>query len=383
MSRVKLVLVQVAIFATLLVAADALLWLFVRVPHEGVQTQHVRNHALPGLKEQIVYRTIGHRLRSASIQTARKPAGSIRVLCLGASTTDQLTQATEDTWCAVLEREVRASMADVSAQWHAVSYGRSGDRMIDTARWMRSMVDVLEPDVVVTLLGVNDLAWSGGPGFAIRAVDDAMKDGERPVGTRVFLERCADFSQICRLVSRAWNGVAIRLDLRGGRVVNWEAGNLPSLNREWRALPGVEGLKRDPDPLDEFRAALGWMLDFLKSRDIHTIVLGQPVLWRADLPPEGLDRLWFSVATASCRVRPSLGWLEKEMRRYNSAQQQEAQARGVGFVDLEGRIPKTLDHFFDDCHFTDKGSMLVGRLVAPALEAVLERAIARRGSSGK
>lgn len=378
MPRLKLVLVQLGIFAGLLVVADLLLWLVVRVPHEGVQTQHVRNHALPGLKDTIVYRTIGHRLRSASIPTARKPAGSIRVLCLGASTTDQLTQSTEDTWCAVLEREVRASSAGLGAQWHAVSYGRSGDRMIDTARWLRSMVDVIQPDVVVTLVGINDLAWGGGPGFAIRAVDDPLGEGERPVATRVLLERCADFSQLCRLINRAWNAVAIGLDLRGGRVVNWEAGNLPALHRAWRDLPAVEQVRRDPDPFDEFRGGLAWTLGFLKQRGIEAIVLGQPVLWRPDLPPEAVERLWFSVATPAGRVRPGLSWLAQEMKRYNAAQRQEAERQGFAYVDLDDRLPRTLEHFFDDCHFTDKGSALVGRSLAPALQPVLQRIAARK-----
>jgi len=37
-------------------------------------------------------------------------------------------------------------------------------------------------------------------------------------------------------------------------------------------------------------------------------------------------------------------------------------------VDLNGRIPKSLQYFFDDCHFTDLGSARVAEELFPLVK---------------
>jgi len=64
------------------------------------------------------------------------------------------------------------------------------------------------------------------------------------------------------------------------------------------------------------------------------------------------------------------------MRRYNRIQGEVAAEAGFTFIDLEPILPKDLDHFIDDCHFTLRGS----QRVAVSLSAVVaERLIERVG----
>ena len=86
------------------------------------------------------------------------------------------------------------------------------------------------------------------------------------------------------------------------------------------------------------------------------LVLGQPVLWEAEMTADERARLWFPIFTPAGPVRPSGAWLAGEMQRFNRAQQHQAEALGATYFDLDGRIPKTLEFFFDDCHYTDAGS---------------------------
>jgi lysophospholipase L1-like esterase len=371
--------VQLVILACLIVAADVLLWLALPVANLGVLSHHIRNQNVYGLKQQVLYRTIGHRVRSATMSKLSKPMGSRRVLCIGASTTDQANQNIEDTWCARLVTE--ASAGHDRTDFHTVSYGRGGDRVVDTAKWLREMIDIVEPDVVVTLLGINDLAWGGGPSYELRTVDGPGRPHERAIREQRFLQKCAEFSQICRRISLVWNDFVVRANIGAGRMVNWDTGNLPNLQNAYRALPAVEEVVRDPDPIEEFQGGVVWLLDFLKRRDIDVVVLGQPVLWRPDLPVEESDTLWFSVAASQGKVRPRMDWLVNEMKRYNSIQQREALARGFAYVDLNGKVPQSREYFFDDCHFTDIGSFFVAKLVGPSLQAVLRKQVARKRGS--
>ena len=66
------------------------------------------------------------------------------------------------------------------------------------------------------------------------------------------------------------------------------------------------------------------------------------------------------------------------MARYNEAQRNTAEVRGVPYVDLDARIPKTLDYYFDDCHYTDRGSRAVALAVLPALTETVKGVVLRR-----
>ncbi len=165
-------------------------------------------------------------------------------------------------------------------------------------------------------------------------------------------------------------------------MVNWDSGNLPNLQKAYRELPAADKVVRDPDPIEEFQGGVVWLLDFLKRRQVDVVVLGQPVVWRPDLPDDERHSLWFSVSSNTGKVRPGLDWLAGEMKRYNSIQEREAVARGYAYLDLNALMPKSREVFFDDCHFTDKGSHLIAQRTAPVLQKVLlKRALAaKRGA---
>ena len=97
-------------------------------------------------------------------------------------------------------------------------------------------------------------------------------------------------------------------------------------------------------------------MEFLRNREVQTIVLGQPVLWKEKYDPDEFNRLWFSVSTPNGAVRTSGKWMKEEMARYNAVQELLAEQAQFVYIDMDARIPKTLEYYFDDCHFTDIGS---------------------------
>lgn len=301
------------------------------------------------------------------MRSIAKPANTVRLLCLGASTTQQITQETEDTWCGILETKVRAIHG---VDFHALSIGWGGAKVVDSAQWLLNYIDKLKPDIIITLFGINDLAWSGGSNYTPRHVIEPEQG--RSMLSRLY-RWCLDYSQICRRVDLARKGRFRQKEIQAGRAVGWHTANLPDFQRRYKELPYVESPIRQPDPIDEFRDSIRWLFRFAAQRGVKLIALGQPTLWKPDPTPEELGSFWFSVNTPDGPVRPSMSWLVAEMDKYNAIQKAEAEALGFDYVDLAAAVPRTLDYFFDDCHFTDKGSEKVAAVVLPTLLRTLSQ----------
>jgi lysophospholipase L1-like esterase len=359
---------NVAVFLLLLVGLDLILWAFAPVGKYPPSFAIRIKQGTPGLKPEITYSEIGAGLRSLSLPDLAKPEGSLRILCLGASTTAQTTQETADSWCGLLEKRLKSAHPEWRDRIHTVSYGRGGDRALETALWVEAMFEETKPDIVITLLGINDLTWGGaGKNRDVKArLAAAGPNRQSRFGTL-----CIEISQLCRRLQQVATQFDIRKGLFRGTKVEWHTSILPSYRENYRKLPHVSELTRNPDPIDEFGTALHSLLDFLKKKNAAVIVLGQPVLWKPHLSAEEYESLWFYVNTPTGPVVPPGSWLLREMTRYNSLQATEAQSFGFKYVDLDAALPKTVAYYFDDCHFTDKGSERVADAVFPVLESLV------------
>ena len=153
-----------------------------------------------------------------------------------------------------------------------------------------------------------------------------------------------------------------------GRVVEWSSKNLPELRKQYRQREQVVQVTRALDPKVEFSDAMDALLSLLQEAGIEVLVLGQPVLWKEEMTPAEAATLWLPVNTQLGPVRPPTAWMLTEMRRYNDAQKRIAARHGAAYVDLDSEVPKTLEYYFDDCHYTDAGSSLVASVVFSALK---------------
>ena len=362
-------LIQVLIFLGLLVCVEIALRIW--FPIEVQQTtQRKVSQNLRGLKSEIIYQIDRDGLRSLQPVAVVKPKNQIRILCLGASTTEQTTQETADTWCGILGEELKGRFPEYADRLQTIAFGVSGHRALDNAFWLNEHIDRISPDFVITLLGVNDLVWNGGAGYQYQGLEAGFAQRSDSVK-----RMCKTYSQLCRRLIGIKQLIDTQLALEDGRVVEWHSDNMPKLQARFRSYPKAEVISRNPDPFNEFRDASHWIANHLKKRNIKHIMLGQPVLWQAAMSDEIVEKLWFSVNTTNGPVRASGRWLQQEMARYNSTQRTIALDNGAHYIDLDSLIPKTLDYYFDDCHFTDEGSRRVSMSILPSLTNLMQRAL--------
>ena len=187
------------------------------------------------------------------------------------------------------------------------SFGRGGWTAVDNLAFASDTLSRFEPDVVILLLGINDLTWHGGSSYHYSSLDSSLRvaaprrlSTPAPSGVRRLCER---LSQLCRraaIVKRAWAARHSKLTLE------WHSDNLPALRRSYRGNPFVDSPSRPNDPFVEFRDAVDSLVSYTTGSGIATIVLGQPVLWSANMSPEELNRLWIA-GEYSRRTRASFG----------------------------------------------------------------------------
>lgn len=311
-----------------------------------------------GLAPEVVYQRNSLGLRTADGRELDTSAAQKRILCLGASTTDQATQNWADTWCGTLEGLLRASGIPVQA----ASFGRGGMNASDAADALERLLALARPDLVVTLLGVNDMTWRRASPYE-RVV--TVVDCPSPV---TVVDRCAQFSQICRRLAA---GVAPPT-MSPARELEWHEANLPSIRQRFRALPVADAPEKALESRSNLVASVGRIAMLTRSADARLLVLGQPVLWKEGMTEDEAARLWFPVQTGSASfVRASPVWLANEMRDFNRAQANAAHSHNALYIDLDNVLPKDLGSYFDDCHMTDRGSADVARAAFESARGLL------------
>jgi lysophospholipase L1-like esterase len=374
---VKRFLLKLAFSISLtVIGLEAALWLFHPLPVFPQEWRGEYGQNLPGLKPKVVYERnrCGFRFLSAPRAMTRvKPPGTIRVFCLGASTTDQPTQNAEDTWWGGLDARLNQEAAPRGLKVEVYSRGRGGETASDTLRWARLALRPYEPDAVVILQGINDLCWNGGPRYRYPRPEPKSELTERDWGSYPRWKRALRLvSQTYRHISELRNRLRIDRAIHTGAALEWHSSALPELRKLYQSRPLQPALLRDPDPVVEFGDSMNALVKFLRDNQIPTVVCAQPVLWKADMTDREQALLWMSVATPSGFVRPAPAWLQAEMARYNVVQRKVAAEHGALFVDLPRGLESTTNDFFDDCHFTDEGNRRVADVILPALKETLK-----------
>lgn len=363
-----------------LAAAEGLLWSFFPATDE---VREALVQTLPGVKREIVYATNAFGMRSLSLTRAKKPPRTVRILCLGASTTNQPTQATADIWSAVLERMLAEEFAGSGWRIEVAAWGIGGQRVFHRVAWCAANLDRFRPDLIVTLEGINDLCYGGGAGYAYSGPEARLAEiaGERTslAGLKAWLR---SRSQVVRRVALLRRSLRIAKARAAGMAFEWHSRNLPDLRAARARLPLRDEVVRSPDPFDEFRDGMEALLSLARSRGVEVVVLGQPAVWRAGMSPEEEGALWLTVETPQGRVRGSPEWLARELARYNAAQRRLAERAGATYVPLDEMLPRMRDVFFDDCHFTDVGNVAVARAIFPAVAERVRALLAQRDPGG-
>ena len=341
---------------------------------------------IPGLSKKVHFTKNRFGLRTNTIHRTKKEKDSYRIIVLGASTAEQATHDNDKTWAIQLEQLLQKRFPERNIQLGI--YATGGAKTHELLRWVNLHLLDLKPDLVITLLGVNNLAtdllhYQNPPEALTRYIN-----APQPA-----LERLCNFSQIARYIRNIRHN-SVRLEYsRKNDGANFDVAGVHSFRRQYKATPLYEN--PEPFPTNVMRQQSYWLLNFLDEHSIQSLTLSQPSLFKPELdtkqvgnriyfkiPPrskkEAQDRtkefqsLWFVLRNKEGYQRLQPSEMLNALNRLNDAQQEVALQYKRPFFPLHQHLSPTAKNFFDDCHFTDLGSSRISNALANPVAKIIE-----------
>src|SRR5215510_9752987 len=129
-----------------LVVLDGALWLVHPLP-SGLSARFVIPTDFPGLKQQVLFEKY-YDLRGLSWtekSSLKKPTGTVRILCVGASTTESTQQSPQDAWWGLLEKKLRQQPESAGKSVQVLAFGQGGFEVSDDLAYLRAELTELNP----------------------------------------------------------------------------------------------------------------------------------------------------------------------------------------------------------------------------------------------
>ena len=390
------ILLSVAVFCLSLVVADILLWMVLPMPHpyvmpgtaEEIQFDLLRrnplNRYLPSyhLPAQLVLHpdpevihgvgNTGHvtidqfGFRDSSIQSIEKPDGELRIIAWGGSTTECIYLDDSETWPTLLHHKLRSRNQSIQV----INAGRSGDTTRDHIALLSQRLIVFEPDVVLFLVGINDLTLQARPDYSpIRADSRSIVDLPRPSLRTMISSSVRSVSQIARRIVHVKRGT-IKKDRRGNPVQDLAGRWIAEQRQKLRGLPtGSLDLASFPRP--EYEENVRTLIGICRAHGAMPVLISQPTIWGA--PPGDWEAiLWVNLQE---RHIPH-AQLNTALGKYNDVLRSLAAELHVPLIDLAKTLPKTTEFFYDDDHYTVQGAQEVAQQIAHSI--VSDPTVAKR-----
>lgn len=331
-------------------------------------------HALPGIEGESHTRINHFGVRGRMFGDDAK---EFRILAVGGSTT--LCSALDDSevWTHLVETGLDTT-SDGRHVWVG-NVGRDGATTRDHVLHLKYLLPQYPRiDVIVSLIGVNDMTAAVHQGWSYRARPDVTepaaeraqlahafavfpglgRDQGRYGDEAVAWYRRTALWQLARRVKQTWEHW--RLD---SRRVSEE--RLDRFRRERAAATTwIDSLPPLEAPLAEYRQNLNAMASAASAAGVHLVFVTPPTAWRAGMTRADQRLLWFGPMqgpTGTTRAYFTPDALSRAMQRYNETTLAVCHERHLDCLDAAALIPHDSTTMYDDVHFNERGSQLLAR----------------------
>lgn len=303
-----------------------------------------------------------------------KSPGTVRILCLGGSTTLCIALEEDKRYPAVLEDILNETypgttfeVLNAGMEWYTSEHS-----LINYVTYCRQW----QPDIVLVMHGFNDAYRSFTPSlWTLGDYDDRWShfygsaiNGAKPtVPYSIFIAR---------------------------RLTRWFR-NIPLIMRNkstYKESPDYDpafGVRLRPVdyPIERF-VSLGaskWYLETLLTviagDGARAVVVSQPTVYSDAMSEEDVDKLWMNKQFFREETNGVFEYASPEncaqvMLVYNNAGRDVARARGAFHVDAASLFPRDRTHFIDDCHYTVPGARRMAEIVAEGIDPVVSDILA-------
>ncbi|MEA1929182.1 MAG: GDSL-type esterase/lipase family protein [Candidatus Auribacterota bacterium] len=335
------------------------------------RTYRPNQEILPGTSPRVWFRTNSYGLRSYN----PIPTDDYRILVLGGSAAECLYLNQRETW----PRRIISRLQEASPRlriWVG-NGGRSNQNSRDHILHLEKLpLKALDVDAIIILTGVNDLLLRLRQGEGYNPDYLQQPEAYNHQLDHAFLFVPYQYSlpappfykklgvwRVAKRIYRRFFGERPQ-DPEGKIIVKWRENRRQSDIR-------LDTLPKMVSALDEYKNNIEELITIAAKKGIRLIFVTQPALWKEDILPEEKDRLWMG-GVGQFKTQPGQpyytpGVLAKGLETYNALLSGYCRWKGVEYLDLASRFPRNTDLFYDDCHFTIKGSEHIARVISDYL----------------
>lgn len=297
-----------------------------------------------------------------------------KIVTVGGSTTESLYLDDSEEWPHLIMKSLNAAQ-ETNPVWVG-NAGQSGRNAVDHLELMRTLPILDEADLLIFLLGLNDLqptlAFEGETTQAVLE-DNAAKFGRQvlkgggyprpvfPVFKRLDLFERTKTSSAAAMASLGSSLVLGRVGVGPGSYID--------LRRQMRASAPTVSLPDLQLGMEEYRLRIEDIVQECESKGIRCLYLTQPSMWRSDLDEDEKKLLWFGWVG---REFDPIGYVTARdagaaMDSYNQELLNICERGGLECLDLAAAVPKDVSSFYDDVHFNEEGARTVSSFLTEYL----------------
>lgn len=264
-----------------------------------------------------------------------KDTNTVRILCLGGSTTRFVLADSLDRYPTILQQILdkrndgkKYEVLNAGMDWYTSKHS-----LINYAAYCRNF----KADKVIVMHAINDLYRSfSPPGFSIGEYE---KDYSHFYGPSIFGARPESFSQfLYHNFRKVWF----------------------SKNINPRDFKMDEFISRG-----DFEDYLSQLMELIQQDGAQPYLVSQGHMYRDNLSRSEESKIWMSRTFCEKNNEfPNIQSLANAMNSYNTSTKKIANKYNVPLIDAEPILKKDLEHFVDDVHYTTLGSTKLATFIS-------------------
>jgi lysophospholipase L1-like esterase len=305
-----------------------------------------------GLDQTVTTNGYGHRT-NGPVDYRHKPAGALRLVAIGASTTEERKLDDHKTWTF---RVGDALAAATGRKVEVINTALSGVRAEQNYLALRE-AEAYAPDIVTFLMGINDWnhvvamqKWSAL--HRLLSHFTALTFGNSPLYRG--LKQASETIRV-RLHPPHPGEEGLLLEDDGA----YTATSANSLERPTK-------MSFHPSVVDaDYARWVGRIFDECNRKHIFCLFMDQPTAYAASMSNDLRKRLWMTPPFEDFTL--GLDDMIHLSHLYNDWMANAVKHSGLAFCPLADKIPPTTDYLTDDCHFNENGARRVAEVVSACL----------------
>lgn len=279
-----------------------------------------------------------------------------RILIVGGSTSESLYLDNEETWPYLLREKLGKTINNKKVV--TMNIGKSGHGLRNNLLALKYLPDYYEPDLIIILTGANDVLFKLSRKSAWKPFNESEHDGTESYTFTV----SSGYTWKSTIIYKIYKSI----DLKFKKIKPQDGiGNTLAENRLKRqnAENWINEIPDLTSALEDYEISLERVIELSKEKNSTLLLMTQPYLYKENMTLEEDASLWMTYDFGDIYYPTET--MIYSMQEFNNRLLKVCENnKDIFCIDLEKKVPKTLDYTYDDMHFNENGASFVAEEIS-------------------